>query len=289
MLKRFSPAVVMLLVLGTALPASARPRSRVDASALLAKAQEKMEGLDYEGALPLLKKALASGQLVGREKSTALLSLGITYVNVGREAEGQQAFQDALVADAEITLPKRSPPKVKRLFAAAQDATGRPRSAGDSGSTTGSGAPADAPPKMMATDAPLATPAPMSGAVQAAAGDNTLVAPAPEGKRQLGWPIGLGVVAVAAGAAGAVFAIEANNANSQLKAGGFQTSSAASSALSREQSMATLSFIGYGVAGAAAVGALATLLWGPTETPTPRVSVAPTAAGGLYASASMGF
>jgi hypothetical protein len=104
------------LLLMVALGAARGPAKLEPEEAAIEKAHVKMKSLDFEAALPLLKKALASPKIVGRTRANALIDLAIAQINLGDTEEARKDFAAAFDADPSVTLPKSASPKIVEMF-----------------------------------------------------------------------------------------------------------------------------------------------------------------------------
>jgi hypothetical protein len=109
-------AVVHALLLVVALGAARAPAKLEPEEAAIEKAHVKMKSLDFEAALPLLKKALASPKIVGRTRANALIDLAIAQINLGDTEEARKDFAAAFDADPSVTLPRSASPKIVEMF-----------------------------------------------------------------------------------------------------------------------------------------------------------------------------
>jgi len=112
MLRRGGATLVVLWLLGLAMPASADP---------LAKAKAAVASSDYLNAGPALDEALAAGTL-GPEQVAEIYRLrGIVAGALGDAAAATAAFERCLALAPKAELPPGTSPKIARPFAAAQE------------------------------------------------------------------------------------------------------------------------------------------------------------------------
>lgn len=111
---------ILLLVAALGAAPAAKPAD------LAQRGRAKMKALEYEAALPLLLKAVASPELKGPARATALVDLGITQLNLEKPQDARESFRLALETDPAVPLPKGASPKIRALFAEVQQAQAAP-------------------------------------------------------------------------------------------------------------------------------------------------------------------
>jgi hypothetical protein len=227
---------------------------------LLERAHAKMKALNFEGALPLLRKALESPKLAGPSRARALVYLAITLVNVGEDDEASQTFVLAIDTDPDLTLPKNMSPKIADLFAKAQAARQarlappppppEPSSAEPPASVET--APLPVPPPA-SSPAPVET-APVARETHTSAPVETTTAAPTAPPHHFGWPIvsaAIGAVALGAGIASA----DISQSTSVTIRTSLHTQSDTDILVSRQRLASDVSITGYAVAGVAAAAA----------------------------------
>ncbi|ACY18937.1 hypothetical protein [Haliangium ochraceum] len=119
MTQRVRAAVVAALsgCLLALVPASAA----AEESPHLAEAREAMDSLEYERALKLLEKALASGDNDPAATREIHRALGEVQASLGRRAEAEVHFRQLLALDADADIGEGISPKIRIPFDAAQE------------------------------------------------------------------------------------------------------------------------------------------------------------------------
>jgi tetratricopeptide (TPR) repeat protein len=107
-MRSLPPILVACLV--SALPAAAHASGDLEAGL------ERFEALEYEDAIPLLERALASEALEEEKRAQAALHLGIIHLAYGDTEQARARFGDALGLDPEIALPETASPHIRELF-----------------------------------------------------------------------------------------------------------------------------------------------------------------------------
>lgn len=302
-----SPARAAAAGRATAAPkAVSKPAEAV--KTLLRRARARMQGLDFEAAVPLLRQTLASPAVDGRWRAEVLVDLGVCYVNAGLADDARKAFDEALGIEPSVGLPPGSPPKIASLFQAVRDgrlavASPPPPKVGLVVAPPPIPPPAATPPPLVAAPAPAPdlprlaatpTPSPPTAALGPTPDAPRLVpAPAPPpasgvvsppgapARRGVTLPAVLTGLSAVALAGGIVAATASQAASAELQSR-LHDRPQSDALLGRQQTLALASVAAYAAAGTAAIAAAA--LWlsrtSPSETPEPAAGAPGPAATG---------
>lgn len=96
----------------------------LDADPEFQQALQYAEAFEYDKAAPMLRAISARPGLAPTDRAHALVWLGLVYAELRDEARAALAFEDAIVADPLIVLPRDASPKTKALL---EDARARVR------------------------------------------------------------------------------------------------------------------------------------------------------------------
>lgn len=232
-------------VAAEAAPAKASRKQPESPASLRRKVQARMESLDFEAALPLLKQLLASPELSPRERAEAQVDLAITYVNLGENQEAVRAFKAALESYPDVGLPAGTSPKIRRLYEEAREARIPPK------------------PPVKPEVAQPAPPPPAVKVERPVVAAPAVTQPAPGG-RNLTLPAVAFGVAAAAGLVGAGAATLSNGTARELQSALHDTREA-DALVQRHGAFATTAYASYALAGIAAVTGVALLAFGPGQ------------------------
>lgn len=257
--------VITLTGMFCALPAEAKTR----ANPHLVQARKHYQALEFEECLQRIPRAEAR-RSTPKEQVQIQVYAGLCAYNIGRTDEATARFERAVELNPDVSLPPRTSPKIVALLervrqsAAPADISGEEDAAlasSEATEATDSDAPTDAsqrsgdarsqtpdrtvadltPPELIPTEAPV-----RAGLLDTAE------------PRSYAAPIALGAAAAAAGGAAAWFGLQARSLEAQANAARFESDGYALGDRARQQ--ATLANVGFGVAIAAASGAVATWL-----------------------------
>jgi hypothetical protein len=84
----------------------------------LEESRKRYQNLEYEATLDLLKQAMSWPGTSGAELAQIHLFRGLCNLQIGREANGRDAFRAALLADRSVQLPPLTSPKIRQIFQA---------------------------------------------------------------------------------------------------------------------------------------------------------------------------
>ncbi|MHB8418748.1 MAG: tetratricopeptide repeat protein [Myxococcales bacterium] len=214
-----------------------------------------MRALDFEAAIPLLRKVAQGSSLPAGERALAELDLGISFVNVGRDDDARKAFARALRLDPKTELPGEVSPKIKGLFeeARAQVAPAAPPQ------------PEAAAPPVEPPVPPVLQPAPAAPPPAPPAPIAATETPSPARSRSLAAPIALEALAAVGLGVGIWSGLESANAAHSLQAS-LNPRSTVDGLVSQTGTYAVVSIVSYVVAGlAAATGVTVYALEGRTS------------------------
>jgi len=242
-------------------PARKAP-AKADFASLLAGAVRLYEDLEYEQALKQLGRAKAVARGPEQEATVALYE-GIMLGELGQRDQALAAFRTGLYLQPEAKLPAKVSPKLERDFEEVRQGVLR-----DLGIAQAPPPPQPPPPVSDRPAQPDLTPrveaAPPPAYVPSAA--------QPQESRSLVLPLALLSTSVVAGAVGGGIGVTSQGSLTSARRADFQTERITH--LKEAQGQALAANIMFGVAGAAAVGALVTLLIpGGQSAPAPATSM----------------
>lgn len=258
-----------------ALALCAAPAKTLDSDSAIDKAHARMKSLDYEAALPLLQKALASPKLTGRARAGALIDLAVTQINLGDATGARLSFDAAIAEDASVPLPKSASPKIVEMYNEALERSRPPPPPVEAKPEP----PVEPAPKQTDTTPPTSSQPPVEAAATPAKVEvASAAAPATSPLRAPGWALLGGGLALAAG--GGVTLFLAKSEDSKLTAGGFATGKDIQAAFER-RSTYNLTAVSLAAVGglAAVVGVILVALPGPSPHAVTSVGVVPSAQG----------
>jgi tetratricopeptide (TPR) repeat protein len=257
---------------GASAPASSRktPARKAPAKAtfasLLAEAVRLYEDLEYEQALKQLgrAKALAKGP---EQEATVALYEGIMRAELGQRDQALAAFRTGLYLQPEAKLPAKVSPKLERDFEEVRQGVLRDLGLAQPPASQPAPPPvSDRPEQPDLTPHVQAPPPPayLPSAAQAQA------------QRSLVLPLALLSTSVLAGTAGGVMGLNSRNSIDFAREAEFQTERI--SRLKRAENQAFAANLLFGTAGAAAAGALVTLML-PSSPDAPAATATPSMGG----------
>jgi hypothetical protein len=253
---RLLPYSTLVLVISVG-PVWGAPRNEsktnrpVDPVALHEKARALMQDLDFEAALPLLRKAIGAPSLTSVVRAQLWVDAGICLVRLDDTNAARDAFEKGLAEDASVPFPDTAPPKARWLF----DQVRRPAPVKVEPPPARVENPKPEPPK---TDMPKKLEPP-----RLTQPPTSIVATPP---RSWVGPIVCGAAAVVATATG-IIAASASTQAAQALSGGLHERAETTSLVARQQSMATLSIGAYVGAGVAAGAGVLWAILGAAGTP----------------------
>ena len=267
--------LVAAAAVGVAAPARAQS-SNAKLRKLDRRAHQKMRELDFEGALPLLEKLAHSAALPDPAKASVFVDLGVTLVNLGRDAEALDAFTQALGLDPKRRAPSGLSPKIQKIFEEAQRSV-----APEAPPVVVAEAPppvAEAPPPREKTARLIeaSTPAPSPSAPEEAV---SAPMPAPTGVNLVPPLVLEGLAAVALGVG--IWAAEGSASASNQLQSGLGSSSAVEGLRGQQGTLGTLALGAYAVAATAAAAGLISYV--AQTRPSGHKLIAPVALGALAA------
>jgi hypothetical protein len=109
--------------------ATAAPASDEPPGALVARAQERYDQLEYDQVAPLAARALAHPAITLDEKLSAYQLQGSALAIVGDPIEAERPFLLLLSVDPAFDLPKDTPPKIRSVFSKVKGEFGAVREA----------------------------------------------------------------------------------------------------------------------------------------------------------------
>ena len=242
-------ALLVMFVLATT-PAKPNP--------YLAQAKVYYQGLEYEKCLQRLDQA-ARWRNTPREAVEVELYAGLCKYNLGRFKDAEDNFYLALQLDPDAGLPPFTSPKILALFeevrarAVAADPSAAPVVDAADTAAPEPGTP-DVPKQAEASPVLL----PKTSSEGGSALDASLREEPAEGGPRYVAPIALGGAAVVAAAFGGIMGIQARQAETEANAAFYEADAIALG--QKAQRNATLANVGFGVALAAATGAVITFL-----------------------------
>lgn len=124
-MRRSPPLLPLLLCIFLAIPAVAHGQQPAagtqgqQAEAMLKRAEQAYESLEYEDALRMLVQIQQIPDLTAIQKARTYLYMGVAFTALGRAENAVQAFSEVLKVRPEFRLPPGVSPSIRAMFAQA--------------------------------------------------------------------------------------------------------------------------------------------------------------------------